>query len=579
PTGRRTDDGWFEVSSGPVDFALGSRIAPKLVVRVDRGMGNMHGASIGTDPNGLVLVDALEVADLGAQAVADARCSLATEQTACGVVGVCYLGRCADSAAFVGRLPADGLREEYLDRRLFEIDHFNGNRVTGRNRDAFLALMEPLRAVRSPLAYWGGIAAAYEKLGDGHGAPPFYLVVERPSAGMCLHLGEADRLPVAGGEAPARLPLVFYADPANPVAAALQPGDVLETVDGMPVDEWKAVAGARLMHFGSPLAREVAITPDIPDAAALLGAVLGFVRCPAETASTRACTREELQPVVVDFWNLAGEAFWSGDVSGWRNQRFACDFRFQRLGGSVPRASYLYAAAGDDGDVRVLEFNGVPDPSYAAAWIETVSGALQPTSDLFLLDERVGYGGVFNTVDLLVTPFIDPLTPVLTEVFPVLGRDLDASTRDAFVECMSSGAVDFLSCSNFFTYQTGDMYPSMSGTLKDAKAALLISMDVSGNDWVTRLFKFRSTRSRVFGPCPTFGAFGSIYNLASYLGEMTGGSAQMGDSLIYQGEPAVPYQLESGPGVQPDEVVFQTQSDLLAGRDTLVERAKAWLRQ
>lgn len=33
-----------------------------------------------------------------------------------------------------------------------------------------------------------------------------------------------------------------------------------------------------------------------------------------------------------------------------------------------------------------------------------------------------------------------------------------------------------------------------------------------------------------------------------------------------------------GHGVEPDEIVLQRQSDLLAGKDTMVERAVAWLR-
>jgi hypothetical protein len=35
----------------------------------------------------------------------------------------------------------------------------------------------------------------------------------------------------------------------------------------------------------------------------------------------------------------------------------------------------------------------------------------------------------------------------------------------------------------------------------------------------------------------------------------------------------------SGRGIEPDEIVVQLQSDLLADRDTMLERARTWLGQ
>ncbi|HCF57209.1 MAG TPA: hypothetical protein DFS52_04315 [Myxococcales bacterium] len=576
PTGRRTDDGWMELTSGPVDFALGGRLAPLFVIRVERAP---RGGYIGTDREGFVLLDALAVTDLGEAAVPGARCTLVTEQAACGELGACHLGRCCDSAPVFGPLPPEGVRGQYVDRRSFEVHHFFGNRTVDRNIGRFDAEMEQARAASSPRVFWSAITRAYEHLEDGHGSPPYPTMTERPAIGMCVHHGEADRLPASAEDAIARLPLVFWVDPSVPAASRLEIGDVLETVDGLPVDEWKALAGSRISHYGSPLAREVTVAPAIPAAAMRTGSKLGFVRCPQAIGQARRCAANELKRFEIDLYALGAEALWRGDASGWLDDRVGCDNRFQRIGGPEPRAGYMHVASEDDGDVRIIEFNGVPHPSWAGAWVDVVQGALQPTSSRFLLDERVGYGGVFDTVDLLAVPFLDPNLSVTAEIFPVIGRELDAATRDRFIECDRGMLSLFKQCGSYFSYHTGAMFPSEYGRLRDAKAALLVSLDVSGNDYLTRLHKFRPGLSRVFGPCPTYGAFGSVYGLSSYLGELSGGSAQLGDSFIYAGEGPPDFVWESGPGVAPDEVVFQTQGDLLLGRDTLVERAKAWLRE
>jgi hypothetical protein len=439
--------------------------------------------------------------------------------------------------------------------------------------------MEEARAARSPKGFWTMVTAAYELLGDGHGSPPTASVTERPAIGMCAHLGEADRIPAAEGGASRLLPLVFWSDGSVPAAAGLQPGDALESIDGIPVEQWKRIAGLRLQHYGSPLAREVTIAPSLPALAMRTGGKLGFVRCPAAIAASRRCTGSELERIEVDLYALAGEPLWRGDVSGWQDEQITCDFRFKRVGDTQPRGEYLYAATGDDGDVRVLEINGVPHPSWSPDWVETIQRGLTPGPSRFLIDERTGYGGVFDTVDLIANPFFGTSSYPLAEIFPVIGRELDEATRQRFLRCSSSFGFGLQLCGEYFSFVTGTVFPSGFGSLKDAKAALLISHDVSGNDYLTRFLKFRPALTRVFGPCPTFGAFGSIYSLSTYLGEMSGGSSQMGDSLVYAGEGPTSFDWESGPGTMPDEVVFQTQSDLMVGRDTLVERAKEWLRE
>ncbi len=578
PTGRRTDDGWLEVSTGPVDFALGGRLLPLLAVRVSRlRAGAYHGGGLGSDPKGLVHLDALEIADLGPAAVPSVRCALATEPDDCGEHGICQLGRCVDGAAVTGRMPADALKDEYLDRRIFEVAHFFGNRVLDRTRPAFLAKMEAARQATSAIAFWGNVIDAYQAIEDAHGSPPYPTMISRPGVGMCLHLGEANRLPDAATWPPRRLPMVFYADPGSLVASRLERGDVLTSIDDLPVDLWVQMAGPQLRHFGSPAARAVAIAPEIAGVAAYTGARLGFSRCPASIANTRVCEEEELVKVEVDFYELFGRRLWeSGDVSTWSDDYFTCDYRFNRLGGAVPTGEYYWTARGDDGPVRILEANGVPYPGYSQQWADTVRGALAPTADYYVIDERVGYGGTFYGVDAICAPFADPTNPVVTETVPALDEALDEQALAAMGACWDE-SMGYSGCASYTRYVEGD-FEGWAGALATRRAAVLTSMDVSGNDWVTKLAKSRPGLTRIFGPCPTFGGFGFVYSMASYLGEAYGGAGQVADSIIYRGA-RTSLAFESGPGVEPDEVVYQTQSDAVAGRDTLYERAKAWLLQ
>ncbi|MGC4120373.1 MAG: hypothetical protein QM765_38485 [Myxococcales bacterium] len=579
PTGRRTDDGWLEVSTGPVDFALGGHVVPTLAIRVNRLQARgYHGTGVGSDPNGLVLLDALEIADLGPAAVPDVRCTVASEPEDCGEVGFCHLGRCADGAAVAGRMPAEAIKGEYLDRRIFEVSRFFGNRVLDRTRPAFLAKMQAAREATHALGFWSNVIDAYQAIEDAHGSPPYPSTTERPGIGMCLHLGEANRLPEAAAWPARRLPMVFYADPASKASKALKRGDVLTSIDDLPVELSIQLAGPRLQHFGSPLARAVATAPDVAAAAARAGATLGFSRCPAAIAATRVCKPEELVKVEVDFYALYGEALWeAGDASGWSDDEFACDFRFNRLGGEVPTGEYYWTAMGDDGPVRVLEANGVPYPEYPPVWGDTVRSALAPTADLFVIDERTGYGGTFYGVDAICAPFANPDALVVTETIPALDGALDDLSLAAMENCFSQ-SFGYSGCGSYTRYTEGDYEGGRVGTLATKKAAVLVGLDVSGNDWVTKLAKMRPGLTRIFGPANTFGGFGFVNSMASYLGEMTGGSGQVADSFLYRGE-RTSTAYESGGGVEPDEVVFQTQSDAIAGKDTLYERAKAWLLQ
>jgi hypothetical protein len=110
-----------------------------------------------------------------------------------------------------------------------------------------------------------------------------------------------------------------------------------------------------------------------------------------------------------------------------------------------------------------------------------------------------------------------------------------------------------------------------------ARVAWLNGDDVSMNDIVPRLMAGR-TNFRVFGPHPSHGAYGEISKLPPILSSWRAGSLQVLDMRFGPTPSAARAAAwESGRGVAPDEVVRQKVSDILVGRDTILEAARAWV--
>jgi hypothetical protein len=581
PTGRRTDDGWVEISSGPVDFYLGGRVEPVVefldtqYFQYDMETGY---PTANFDSTARAELDALEIDDLGPSLVPDAVCKVSTEDTDCGGLGRCYYGRCVDFVAVKGSAPQGTLRDEYLARRQFEFENFTGIRAMDAVMTDFEAAMAALKTAPDK-SFWIGLMEAWNLGRDPHGAPPIMNYLNEPAViGMCTHLGAADLLPADASGKTVVAPLLFSVDTTFAPYAALQPGDALTAIDGMPVDQWKQQNKRLFYTQGDPRADAVISSPEIPLAAAKVGAVLTFSRCPASIGATRACTADEVVSVKLDMRSAYGADLWAGFEVNWGDYGPACDWRFLRLPSTDVMGDYMHTAAGDDGDVRTLEINGVPpeDDPASARWVTTVDGALQPDKSKFILDERQGDGGSFDAV-LDIASRLLPATPVLsTGTYPRLQRPLDLATANRFIACSDSGGGDPCGLA-INTVMAG----AAAGTLKDARLAILTSMDVSGNDFVTRFLtsQNRTGPTRIFGPGPTEGGYGYIIISGSHLNEMMGGSFQISDSDFRTGDLTAAPVLESLTGVSPDQVVLQTQSDILAGKDTLVETAKAWLRQ
>lgn len=579
PTGRATDDGWEEWSSGPVDAALGGALPAFYLQIYDEQMPTARQGLSGYDFAALALIDGLELIDLGPAAVPSAACTLPVEQATCGLEGSCLYGRCVDAAASLGPwLENPALRADYLARRAFEFSTFEGGREPRRHTAAAAQLFQAMTTAPSRARYWELYTEAIDLLGDGHASVAVAAYTERLSAGVCLYQSVADLLP-GGGNAP----MVFDASPRNPIGQRLAPGDVLTEIDGATVPAWMAAAGRYLDYSGDPAGRLVNVTPMVFEAALRTGATLRFSRCAVtssvstSSAAPRACRPEEVELIDVDLAE-ASAGVWANDPPRWKNDVAICDFRLKRPVESGSRGrEYDYAGYRDLEGVRAIQINGVPEPTQSPAWEQAIEAALGPGPAQVLFDQRQGLGGSVGAVDLIGGYLLAPSDAWGAEFIPAL-ETLSPALRAGLRSCAAQpGAIDGASCAMYFPWALGEAHPGRSAAAH-AKLAVLNGRDVSGNDYTSQLFSLRrSSETRIFGPGPTYGAFGVIWSLPAYGGEAIGGSFQVHDTVFLSSADDPSEDFRTTHGVVPDEVVLQTQSDAVRGIDTTIEAALRWL--
>lgn len=571
PTGRATDDGWRELSTGPFDFAYGGIITPGPIEIVDFQIYLQRNALFEINESGFVLLDAFEVADLGPAAVPSMECTLAEEDDLCGVEGVCQYGRCVDMVHVMGSVPGqeNSVRGDYIERRIFEIETYDAVRHAHGEDVAFSSLMR--QAINGPVkTFWTTVGQAFETLVDGHAGPPSNVFIYPIQSGMCLYLSEADLL--LDYAEPPLLPMVFSAESTVPTAGGLQPGDLLLQIDGLSVDSWRSNADRLFYYGGDPTGRAVMEAPELANAALQTGAVLTFGRC----ESVDGCSSDDLEIVTVDTANLVGTPIWQNQMPEAWNHHTHCDFRFTHAVPGDGSGGYHYAAYRYEGDVLFVEFNGVPytGQGAGAAWATTISEALGAGNDLILLDERRGDGGVFEAIELLLRFLLESDDRHTIEVMPWYGELLDDDLLDELRGCYSN----FHDCGYYFQITVPPWF--VDNESAHSRVALLLGRDVSGNDFFTRSMQFREAETRFFGPAPTYGAFGGASQLPPYLAEYVGGGFQAGDSVFWRNpEPLDELLFESATGVPPDEIVFQRQSDAILGIDTTLVRAIQWLEE
>lgn len=580
PSGRATDDGWEEWVTGPVDLWLGGRLAPATLTFYDLATAGIQEGVATYNPDVRARFDALSITDLGPAAVPESTCTFVDREQACGPVGTCLYGQCVDAAPVLGpAIASEALRRDYLARIALAFTKFEGGRAPLAKADSLRAALAALDGETSPRRFREGLAIAIQDLGDGHSSPPFTSYFLPPGVGVCAYLGDADLLPSAER---AELPIVADLAASSPLASTLAAGDVLVGIDGLPPRDYSVLARARLGYGGDPAGREPVEVASLIDAAFAAGSVLSFSRCVVDTStSSSACTADQVVRFDVELAELA-ESFWTEGLPEWALETHTCDFRFRRAVEGSGSRDYAFAGSTDEDGVRILQINGVPAREWdgGARWFAAVDAALSDGPREVILDQRLGQGGSPDAVDQVAAYFLGVEQLYGMFLYPRIDGELTADVHERFRSCTEGGQWILGSCGDFSFWPLGfGQHPNV-GLLRRSRLAILNGLDVSGNDFLPKMLTFRDPgETRFFGAAPTYGAFGAIVYLPPLLGDVFGGSFQIHDTVFARSADETEWTFTTSTGVPPDERLVQRQSDTVRGVDTVLERAKEWVRQ
>ncbi len=574
PTGQRTSDGWQEMSTGPVDWSMVSSGAGLLTL-ID-GQFDRQSFLLAYDNTQSVGFDALEIEDLGPAMATGEACN--GVEGACEGGASCLWGRCVDGSVLTDTVPHERVRQTYLERKLYEFKAFEAGVLSQSLMGQLEQTTQELVEEEHGVTFWQRLRESVADLRDGHAAAPFEDFRGQTNGGVCMVMGEADLIPGGGV-----LPLVASAGGGD-VAGRLDVGDVLLSIDGLEPYRWLAQWQRRPTHAGDPVVADYVLTPQVMGAAIQAGATLVFGRCenPEEP-----CAEGSVEEIEINLAESMGPTIWDEGVPAWLGNNEPCDYRFNRLVGDRPgvAAQYDYVGSSEvDEDTTYLLINGTPDPQTDNGnWGAEVRGGLSWNPSKAILDHRQGGGGTVTGVNLVAGYFLDPDEFYFIDWFAYYGDQWSNEVYEALVDCLVSGSGNgFLQvCGWSYHWDIFESHPDR-GLLKDARLAILIGQDVSGNDFLTEVLRRRDGPTRIFGSEATYGAFGTVVGLPTMLGEFGGGSVQISDS-IFLDDPYEPGQelppFTTGVGVPADEIIFQRQSDAIRGVDTVLERAQEWLEE
>jgi len=554
-TGQATSDGWVELSTGPIDGSIGSTPLAGIVILPSHAAPAM--ASF--------LVDALEVKKVADGLLSGSACTIAHEAEQCKKGAVCAEGMCIDAAAVYGALPPEVTRRDIVTRattymtRFQEDRHASDAAVAGfaASMPAIAALAETPEAFFRPyLSLIGGARGAHT------GAP-------QPNPYSRIASGATTMVRSYGSELNACFGIVEknlsgggrgYGVYRTAEGSPLRVGDVIDTVDGEPIDAWIA-------RFAAEHAL-LAADPD-SDRPYIASSLHMVVMRYAKEASVSRCTGPgACTPVTIDVAMLR--------KSVEKIAAMECSPRFQ-LAVDVPTGtnpdayeSAISQTSAIDGSVS-LHTNG--EPPDDASWNTIVRNAFESGTDKLLVDKRRGDGGGGYALEMWASYLRRGPSFGLFFVPRIDHTQIDGPPgflADLLGTCSGKATGGKCALAQLETYV------AKAGGLP-ARTAWLTVLDGSASDMSTYFAK-GAAGVRVFGPNRTLGLFGGLGVMGSFLPGWTGGYVQLGDvrSGATNAE-RVSGTWHSGRGVEPDELVVQTQSDLVAGKDTMLERARAWL--
>ncbi len=579
-TGRETSDGWVEFSTGAIDGTVLERpihdliLSARVPVTADTALLLNSAAPHATDA---ITIDAVEIRPADGTP-STAVCTAENLDSSCGPAGECMYGRCVDGAVTWHPVPPLPMQQEIVTRVAQWATHFLGDRhaaaaLTGAWTTTTLALAS---ADATPRSFWGGLNQQVVAIRDSHthfGAPyggistPFALRPSSASGPLDVCFG-----PTTNDLGDGKLAYVVWALGKGAVAG-LQVGDLVTQIDGMDPKAWAEMVMPRFL--GSlPVDPDADWGPSARDLATLIAvhaSTLTVTRCTA----AGVCTA---QPAI-DVPSASLAALENGVYA---TGTLTCGPRFTDL---VPGPRYdasggelLLSAALDDHTVGI-EFDGFT-PTSTTAWEASVDAAFVAPHDNMIVDAREGFGGDNNLGDYLFQQFRGTDSP---SVLALAARGTFSDPNDPslfgfdWAPCASSKTKTWrCSTADIFIYQTINAAPPGAAS----KVAWLDTDDISNNDMVPRLLQGRPSLS-IFGPIPSYGALGSDVEIPPLMPNWRSGTIAASDGRYGASISAAEATLmcQSGIGVQPDVVVTQKLSDVLAGTDTIVAAAKAWLAQ
>jgi hypothetical protein len=570
-TGRQTSDGWAEYGTGPLDGTVFAVPARAVIVA----------PSPFAPSNASFLLDALEIRKVSGRPVAPVACTQATVDQVCGAEGDCMFGRCVSSTVTWGVLPPPPHRAEIAERWAFWSTRLIGDRRAAINGKDILAPEARRLAAeaKSSREFFGGMTRLVNLLRDNHtsfGSPAnfsrFAPQLQQGTSsllGACFGLVEKD---IAGGG----LGFAVFKAAGQPASGVpLQVGDVVTKIDGQDPKSW---VDANWPRFATALPNDPAsdwgsVASDLSRLVVTRASNVTLLRC----GSPSSCTDESAQTLTIDIGELAYKAVTEALPSN-APRSFVCSPRFTPSVKTVLPESNdgndpVSVELGEAGETRV-QFDGFV---AGAAWRSAMTGVFSGRPSKVLMDAREGHGGLYDAVDHMLG-----LLRGKADTITVLSVGRGATSLldppwlfDRVSSCTTETADNQWAC--FVGASIGLVASAADPPGASTKVAWVNTHDVSANDYMPRLLKGRAG-FRVFGPHPTAGAFGAIVPLPPVAAGWSGGSIQIQDSRFAVDAASLrAARWESGNGVAPDEVVVQKLSDALAGTDTLLAAASAWL--
>lgn len=187
----------------------------------------------------------------------------------------------------------------------------------------------------------------------------------------------------------------------------------------------------------------------------------------------------------------------------------------------------------------------------------------------FLLDLREGEGGEIWLAGDFYSRFISQENKLGVYYYPPLGS-LDTESYWGIIEPCSGS----FWCAGMLVYLTDTFYSGPRFTTEPVAA--VFGHAASSTEVAWHILNRREAPTRTFGYAAGIGALGTICSLTRMNGELRIQRLQCSDQQITGTDGARSGWLTED-FLEPDERVYQKQSDAINGIDTVIARAEAWL--